>query len=85
MKYEHKVYSQGYALKVTPEDRSMDVMHFLITGHLLGDRSLEGVEWEEVKGEYPTLRKKRAKVLAASMRKTQDMLDAQVDNMRIKD
>ena len=43
MKYEQKVYSKGYTLEVDPSDRGPDVLHFLITGHLLGGRSLEGV------------------------------------------
>lgn len=62
-KYTHKTYSTGYALKVTPPYRSMDVLHYLTTGHLLGDRSLDGVIWEEIKNPKAT------KALARSMRK----------------
>lgn len=62
---EHKTYGMGVAIKVTPEDRSADVMHYLITGHLLGDRSLEGVTWEDIEGEeYNEIQEQRAKVLA---------------------
>ena len=31
---------------VKPEDRETDVLHFLMTGQLLGGRSMEGVTWE---------------------------------------
>jgi len=50
MKYEHKVYAKGFALKVTPSDRAVDVMHAAITGTGtgLGGRSLDGVELEVV-------------------------------------
>jgi len=53
--YENVTYGRGYALKVTPEDRSADVMHYLITGGLLGGRSLDGVTWTEVKAETAAL------------------------------
>lgn len=46
-KYEHVVYGVGFKLKVNPPDRGMDVMHYLITGHLLGGRSLDNVTWVE--------------------------------------
>jgi hypothetical protein len=63
------VYGSGFALKVTPEDRSTDVLHYLLTGHLLGGRTLEGVEWEEleVNEEYRKLQKRRAWELARDM------------------
>lgn len=59
-----KTYSNGCTLKVTPEDRTEDVIHFLITGHLLGGRSLDGVAWEQVEGSSI---KKRAEALRRSM------------------
>jgi len=61
-------YGVGFSIKVTPEDRSEDVLHYLITGYLLGDRSLEVVTWEEVEDEeYTKLQKKRANQLAKDM------------------
>ena len=69
--YRQVTYGKGYAIKVTPEDRAVDVMHYLITGGLLGGRSLGGVTWEEAEDEeYEKIQEKRAKMLAASMRKT---------------
>lgn len=64
-KYEHKTYGTGFVLKVEPEDRAADVSHYLITGHLLGGRSLYGVVWEKVNdSKYAT------KELSKSMRET---------------
>lgn len=45
--YKHVTYGKGFTLEVTPKDRGADVMHYLITGHLLGGRSLDGVTWVE--------------------------------------
>jgi len=47
-KYQHTVYAKGWAIKVNPPERSHEVMHYLMTGGLLGGRSLDGVTWEEV-------------------------------------
>jgi len=66
MKYKETVYSEGYALKVVPEDRAIDVLHHLVTGGLLGGRSLDGVTLEEV--EPSEAQKKGAKRLARAMR-----------------
>ena len=62
-------YTQGYSLKVTPSDRSIDVFHHLTTGGLLGGRSLDGVTWEEVNDpELNKLHMNRAEALKRSMR-----------------
>ena len=47
-KYTHKTYGTALAIKVSPSDRAEDVMYYLITGCLRGDRDLDGVTWEEV-------------------------------------
>lgn len=73
-KYESKVYGKGYALKVTPEDRAADVLHYLTTGHLLCDRSLEGVTWEEVELSDEA-RNKRTAALATSMKETRRIVE----------
>ena len=63
-KYETETYGTGFILRVTPQDRSADVMHYLITGHLLGSRSLDGVTWEEVDDEaMQEIQNQRAKEL----------------------
>ena len=70
-KYKHVVFSEGFSIKVTPEDRAVDVMHYLLTGGLLGGKSLEGVTYEEVGDvDHGRLRKKAGDVLRASMRET---------------
>lgn len=46
MKYDHVTYGKGYTVIVEPQDRAADVMHNIITGGLLGGRSLEGVAVE---------------------------------------
>lgn len=66
-KYKQVTYGKGFALKVTPKDRGADVMHYLMFGTLLGNRSLEGVEWEEIKTDEPSA---STKALARSMRET---------------
>lgn len=67
-RYEIKTYGTGIAVKVTPKDRSEDVLYYLITGQLMGGRSLDGVTWEEVdNSEYNKLALKRAKALVKSM------------------
>ena len=65
-KYTHKTVSQGCALKVTPSDRSMDVLHYLITGYLMGKRSLDDVSWEEIENPHAT------KALSRSMQHSQE-------------
>ena len=68
MTAETKTYGTGFAVKVTPEDRSVDVLHYLTTGGLLGGRSLDGVIWEEVKDEeYNKIAEKNAIALLNSM------------------
>jgi len=67
MKYQQKTYGKGFALKVTPEDRSVDLMHYLTVGSLLGGRSLEGVTWEKV-----DINKTSASRLADAMRVNND-------------
>ena len=47
---EKKVYGSEVMIKVTPVDRSEDVLYFLTTGQLLGGRSLKGVTYEYVEG-----------------------------------
>ena len=70
-KYKKTVYGKGWAIKVTPDDRAADVMHYLITGGLLGGRSLDGVTWEEAEDkDYLRIKKRSAKMLAHFMRKT---------------
>lgn len=49
--FERVTYGKRLVLKVEPEDRAADVMHYVITGGLLGGRSLEGVTWEEIDEE----------------------------------
>lgn len=51
MKYNHITYGKGFALEVTPPTRSADVMHYLLTGGLLGGRSLDGVVWKEMSAD----------------------------------
>lgn len=69
--YNHVVYRKGFAIDVTPEERSADVMHYLITGGLLGGRSLEGVTWEEVDNPaYKKACERSARMLAKSMRES---------------
>lgn len=68
-----KAYKCGFALKVIPEDRSADVLHYLMTGYLLGGRSLDGVTWEKIEsGKYNKIAEKRAKALEASMQNTKN-------------
>ncbi len=79
--YKQVTYGKGWAIRVTPEDRAADVMHHLITGGLLGGRTLDGVTWEEAEGvEYAALRKRRANMLAASMRETKEIMDQATAN-----
>jgi len=66
--YQHVTYGKGFTLRVTPEDRAADVIHFLITGALLGGKSLDGVTWEEVENEVA---EKRSIQLAKDMRASQ--------------
>ena len=74
MKYETVTYGKGWAIEVTPEDRSVDVMHYLLTGHLLCGRSLEGVSWVELDDDhkYVKLQKKRAEQLMKSIKNTHE-------------
>jgi len=68
MEYTHKTYGTGFALKVSPSDRSVDVMHYFFTGTLLGGRSLDGVDWEEVVGkDYDKIQESRSKALIRDM------------------
>lgn len=72
MEYEQKTYAQGFAVVVDPPERAADVMHYLITGHLLCNRPLDGVTWEKVESvEYNALLAKRAKDLMSSVKKMQ--------------
>jgi len=75
MKYEQKTYGKGWSITVDPGDRAADVLHYLMFGTLLGGRSLDGVTWEENKAPAEAL--KRAKMLAASMRMTQEEITKQ--------
>jgi len=63
-KYKHVTYKTGCAFKVTPEDRAIDVMSYLITGHLFCGRSLDGVTIELVEDEWL---KKKASGLTYTM------------------
>ena len=45
---EHKTYSSGFSLDVTPKERGVDALHYVMFGTLLGGRSLEGVVINEV-------------------------------------
>lgn len=66
--YEIKTYGTGFAVVVDPPERGADVLHYLVTGHLLGGRSLDGVTWKEADNEeYNKLALKRAKALVKSM------------------
>ena len=68
MKYTHETYGIGFAVRVTPQDRSVDVLHYLQFGTLMGGSSLDGVEWEEVVGEeYNKVQVSRAKALIRSI------------------
>jgi hypothetical protein len=64
------IFGKGVSLIVDPPERAADVMHYLITGHLLGNRSLDGVTWEEADSDYQKLMEKRARQLRDSMTKT---------------
>ncbi len=65
----HEIYGKGWAVKVIPEDRAIDVQHYLLTGHLLGGRSLDGVQITEiVDKEYEEISKRREKALTHSMK-----------------
>ena len=75
MRYEHKVYGEGYAFTCKPEKREdgtpygVDILHYLITGYLLGGRSLDGVEITPLEDkEYGKVGRRRAKALAFSMK-----------------
>jgi hypothetical protein len=48
MRYTHKTYNTGFTLHVTPKDREVDALHYVMFGTLLGGRSLEGVVINEV-------------------------------------
>lgn len=48
-KYKHVTYGKGFVIKVDPHGRAADVLHNMITGGLLGGRSLDGVEIELLK------------------------------------
>lgn len=51
MKYNHITYGKGFALEVDPPTRAADVIHYLLTGGLLGEKSLDGVVWKEVSAD----------------------------------
>ena len=53
---QHVTYGTGFIVKSVPESRAEDVMHFLVTGGLLGGRSLDGVTWEVLEGKAPETR-----------------------------
>ena len=76
MEYKEVTYGKGFVLEVTPPDRSADVMHYLLTGHLLCGRSLEGVEWKEMDedSEFVKLQRRRAAKLMKSMQKTKETI-----------
>ena len=68
MRYTYKTFGLGFAIRVEPADRGADVLHYLQFGTLLGGRSLDGVEWEEVVGEeYNKIQASRAKALMRSI------------------
>ena len=68
MKYTPAIHRKGFYLRVTPEDRAADVLHYLITDYLLGSQPLEGVTWEHVANtEYEQLAKRRADELRHDM------------------
>lgn len=64
--YKAVTYGTGRCFKVTPTDRGADVLHHLVTGGLLGGRSLGGVTWEEVEAppEYARSLRKSTRELA---------------------
>lgn len=66
--YKHVTYGKAWSMEVTPEDRAVDVLHYLTTGGLLGGRSLEGVTWELSSKGLGVIQNNRKRVLAASMR-----------------
>lgn len=65
-KYDHKVYGTGFALKVDPPERASDVMHYLVTGHLMCGRSLDGVKWVQ-SPEYNEVALRRTAELVRDM------------------
>jgi hypothetical protein len=75
-----ETYGKGFALEVTPKDRSADVLHYVLTGNLLGGRSLDGVTWEQVDdSEFNRINEKRSKQLLASMRDARKTIE---DNIK---
>lgn len=59
-RYTHKTYNCGIAIEVDPKERAPDVLHYLITGHLLGGRSLDGVTWREIENDEHSARLSKA-------------------------
>jgi len=53
--YQHITYGAAMTVTAEPSNRAEDVMYYLITGQLMGERSLDGVTWE-VETEGPRIR-----------------------------
>ena len=51
-KYQHKVYAAGFSFKCEPKDQEANVMNYLITGHPLAGKALDGVFVEFLSGEH---------------------------------
>jgi len=68
-KYPHVTYASGFAVKVSPSNRGADVIHNMITGHLLGGRSLDGVAVERLDNdpEIKGIMERNARMLRRSM------------------
>lgn len=61
-------YGVGWAVAVDPPSRAADVMHYMMTGHQLCGRSLDGVTIRDVtNAKYGRLAKRRMRALARSM------------------
>ncbi len=61
MKYEHRIYSKGFGIKVSDPKRGHEVMNYLITGYPLAGKSLEGVTWEYLDDSHPIMVRARKK------------------------
>ena len=61
-------YGVGWTVAVDPPSRAADVMHYMMTGHQLCGRSLDGVVIRDVTdAKYERLAKRRLRDLARSM------------------
>ena len=59
---------KSWAVHVDPPSRGADVMHYMITGHLLGGRSLEGVSVQDATdSKFGRIQDRRARDLARSL------------------